>query len=405
MQLKRTLIVLLASISAQTHATLIFDDGNTYIINNTLFEDVYLSNGSNLHIVQDGAIMTTDQPAIRSNGHGSTITLSGNANVTGGVHYQNWGSENDAVIANDSAQIVGQGEYWGRGRGAVSGARRVAVSGDARLIGADNASNGGHGIDNTTSGGLLTTVLDGEIIGGNGGDTGGNGIDGWIEVVNLNMSNGAIRGGDGISQGGHGVTSYGSIIGSISDGLVSGGSGETGGDAINSVDGISLNISGGQFQGGNGDNYGGSALYAISEWTTNSAISGGHFDAGTGLVDDGWLLHLRNIGSPPSHLDITGGCFGCNNVGNGFGIFTNTVVDVHGWDLELNDNLLTGYLMDGNWIETPVTLAYNDYAPLGTLNLINYENVNVPEPGSLILLASGLTGAWVTKRRKTPKAA
>jgi hypothetical protein len=434
-----TLIALLTSISTQANATLIFNDGNTHQINSALFEDVHVGNGSNLNITQGGSIQTPDdQPAIlvtnsASSGNrsyiDSTITLSGNARLTGGIESER--NDDDVVVATDDAQIVAQGEIphiYGpsHGRGAVVGMREVTVSGNARLVGADNATNGGDGINfSTSSGAHDATVHGGEIVGGNGGESGGDGIDGGIERLQLDVSDGTIQGGAGSHQGGHGITSYGSISGSISGGVISGGSGETGGHAINSEldGGMDLTISGGRFQGGNGDTYGGNALNIFSEYGYSATISGGYFDAGTGLDDDGWLLNLRNSSfGGQGHVDITGGHFGYDNIGNGFGIFTNTTVDIHGWDLELNDNLLTGYLLDGSWIETPVSLAYYENAPLGTLNLINHENVNapeprrflgtvianqnvnVPEPGSLMLLAIGLTGVWASKRRKAFKA-
>ncbi|MES9948776.1 MAG: PEP-CTERM sorting domain-containing protein [Candidatus Thiodiazotropha sp.] len=397
MQLKWMAVALLGAITTHSHATLIINDGNTHQISSPIFEDLRLENGSDLDIIQGGSIHTpADQPAIFIGiGAASTITLSGDATVSGGIDYQVWGSDEDAVIVNDNAQIVGQGEkFSGHGRGAVSGSRRVEVNGNARLEGADNGTQGGHAIDNTSSGAQLVSIHGGEVIGGAGGQTGGNGIDGWIETIGLDMSGGIVRGGDGGSQGGHGITTFGTISGTISGGMISGGSGASGGNAIQSQDGTDLDISGGIFQGGSGGLYGGDAINSIG--FHSSTISGGYFDAGAGVLDDGWLLHLSGIG----HWGITGGLFGYNNIGNGFGIFNNATVDIHGWDLQLTDNLLTGYLLDGSWIETSVSLAYNEFAPLGNLNIFNHQNVRVPEPGSLMLLAIGLAGIWGTKRKK-----
>ncbi|WP_316368352.1 PEP-CTERM sorting domain-containing protein [Candidatus Thiodiazotropha sp. CDECU1] len=402
MKLKWLAIAFLGSLSAQTHATVIFSDSNTHLINSSIFEDVRLENGSDLHITQGGAIITpaTQTAIYSSSGGASTITLTGNASVIGGIDYQAWSNEEDAVIANDNTQILGQGERAsGHGQGAVSGARRVEVADNARLIGADNATNGGNGIDNTSSGAQIASIQGGEVIGGEGGQSGGNGIDGWIEVVGLDISGGTIQGGNGINLGGHGVTTFGTISGTISGGTIIGGSGVTGGDAVTSQQGLNLDISGGGLLGGDGGMYGGNAIttrYSHDSGNTNSTISGGYFDAGAGLIDDGWLLHLTGFG----HFDITGGLFGYNNSGNGFGIFNNAVVDVYGWDLELNNDLLTGYLLDGSWIETSVTLAYNEFAPQGTLNLINRENFNVPEPGTLLLLMIGVTGMGLIKRNR-----
>ncbi|MES9971037.1 MAG: PEP-CTERM sorting domain-containing protein [Candidatus Thiodiazotropha sp.] len=357
-------------------------------------------NGSDLQIIDGGTILpSATQPAIYSSrGASSTITLSGNAAVIGGIGYQDWSSEEDAVLANGNSQILAQGEKAsGYGRGAVSGARRVEVTGNARLIGADNSTNGGNAIDNTSSGAQLASIHGGEIIGGDGGQSGGNGIDGWIEAIALDISGGSVKGGEGINLGGHGITAFGTISGLISGGTISGGGGVTGGDAVTSQEGINLDISGGTLRGGNGGMYGGNALttrYSQNGGTANSTISGGYFDAGAGLIDDGWLLHLTG----PGRFDITGGLFGYNNIGKGFGIFNNAIVDVYGWNLELNDDLLTGYLSDGSWIETKVSLAYNEYAPTGTLNLINRENFNVPEPGTLLLLMIGISGMGLIKR-------
>ncbi|MFI0458114.1 MAG: hypothetical protein ACH254_10965, partial [Candidatus Thiodiazotropha endolucinida] len=120
MQLKWMAVALLSAITTHSHATLIFNDGNTHQISSPIFEDVRLENGSDLDIIHGGSIHTpADQPAIFIGiGAASTITLSGDATVTGGIDYEVWGSDEDAVIANDNAQIVGQGEkFSGHGRG------------------------------------------------------------------------------------------------------------------------------------------------------------------------------------------------------------------------------------------------------------------------------------------------
>jgi hypothetical protein len=440
MKLKWMAISLLASVSSQAYATLIYDDGNTHQIGTTIFEDIRLENGTDLDVMQGGVIQATaDLPAITRGGpSASTINLSGDASVVGGIHYENWGNDDDVVIASDDAQVLAQGEtISGFGRGAVTGARGVEVSGNARLAGAEALSNGGSAIDNNgSSGGIFAAIHGGEVVGGDGGQIGGNGIDGWIEVVNLEVSDGSIQGGDGSTQGGHGIYSFGTISGEVSGGLICGGdSATTGGDAIFSRDGVSLDISGGSFQGGSDGTYGGNAIKSSGDQGANTTISGGEFDAGRGLVDDGWLLSLTGSGH---NFEISGGLFGQDNIGRGFGIFNHANLDVHGWDLELNDNLLTGYLLDGSWIETTVELALNGVSSDndGTINLINHESpvaldsdpviigsgpvvigsdpvvvtgtdlgtneqtASVPEPSSLMLLAIGLAGAWTTRRKK-----
>ncbi|MCU7945627.1 MAG: PEP-CTERM sorting domain-containing protein, partial [Candidatus Thiodiazotropha sp. (ex Cardiolucina cf. quadrata)] len=94
-------------------------------------------------------------------------------------------------------------------------------------------------------------------------------------------------------------------------------------------------------------------------------------------------------------------CWGppLNSVGEGFNIENNGIIDVYGWDLKLDDGFLTGYLMDGNWIETPVTLARMYLQDRG-LRLFNQDNVRVPEPSTLLLMAIGIAGIGVTQRKR-----
>jgi hypothetical protein len=278
----------------------------------------------------------------------------------------------------------------------------IEVSDNAQLFGAHNAVNGGSAIDNRSAGQMHVSISGGEVNGGNGGEYGGDGIYGRVDPIHLDMSAGVIRGGTGGLEGGHGINSDNYLRATISGGeIIGGNSGISGGNGIDSTNDTNLLISGGAFQGGDGGEDGGSALRLVygDYGDSTATISGGSFDAGVGLFEDGWLLEL--FGSNVN-VDISGGLFGYESVGNGFGIFDGANVNVYGWDLNIVDGLLTGYLMDANWITTPVTLAYGSNP--GTINLFNTHapgpGASVPEPSTLMLLAAGLVGLGVVKRKR-----
>ncbi|MCU7948020.1 MAG: PEP-CTERM sorting domain-containing protein, partial [Candidatus Thiodiazotropha sp. (ex Cardiolucina cf. quadrata)] len=204
--------------------------------------------------------------------------------------------------------------------------------------------------------------------------------------------------------------SSGALFVSVSGGEINGGNGgQAGGHALLSNADYDLNITGGEFQGGNGGVTGGDALRLNSLDFGTATISGGSFDAGVGLFDDGWLLYLTgfngivDITGFNGIVDITGGMFGYENIGNGFGIF-DSHVNVYGWDLSIADDLLTGFLMDGSWIETPVSLTLASLpSVLGTISLFNTPHPpssSVPEPSTLLLMAAGIAGIGIAKRKR-----
>ncbi|MCU7931864.1 MAG: PEP-CTERM sorting domain-containing protein [Candidatus Thiodiazotropha sp. (ex Codakia rugifera)] len=410
MQRKWITIAFIGIFSTQIEATVIYDDGGLHTISGVVVDDILLEHGSDLNVEGFAFIQPlAGAPAIVQDNTSppagpSTINLSGNATVMGEILYRRWFNEDSIVTIGDNAMIVGQGEYIsGSGRGAVSGMRRAEVSGNARLLGAHNAVDGGSAINNRSSGALFVSVSGGEITGGNGGQTGGDGISGRFDVVNIEMTGGVIQGGTGGNEGGHGIGVPDIAIGTISGGEIIGGNGgQAGGHALFSDAGFDLNITGGEFQGGNGGNTGGDALRLHSSFFDpgTATISGGSFDAGVGLFDDGWLLYLAGMGG---NIDITGGLFGYGNIGNGFGIFRGAHVNVYGWDLSIVDGLLTGFLMDNSWIETPVSLAFNEFSTLGTISLFNtpHPSSSVPEPSTLLLMAIGIAGIGIAKRKRT----
>jgi hypothetical protein len=157
------------------------------------------------------------------------------------------------------------------------------------------------------------------------------------------------------------------------------------------------------------------------------AITNGHAGGATHLTIDGGEFnadpgdYLFSLSSPrlfgstlSSTVDIFGGQFGYEEQGLGF--FLDEWVDfsIYGWDLTFSSSgLLSGYLWDGNWFSNLFTFGSNWN---GTFNIVNLfaastleagsfaasslETHNVPEPGTLGMLAACLMGMTLFGRRR-----
>jgi hypothetical protein len=155
---------------------------------------------------------------------------------------------------------------------------------------------------------------------------------------------------------------------------------------------------------------GGINLTSNTSGSSHLTIDGGQFNATAG----DYLFSLSDPGGlgGSASLDIYGGEFGY--VESGLGFFLDYLVDfsVYGWDLSYTGGILSGYLLDGSWFSNAFTFGagwagtfniYNVLAPLTMTEpmalMASAEPQNVPEPGTLGLLAACAAGMMMFGRR------
>jgi hypothetical protein len=162
---------------------------------------------------------------------------------------------------------------------------------------------------------------------------------------------------------------------------------------------------------------GGISLIGNTAGATHLTIDGGRFNATAG----DYLFSMSDQGGlgGTASLDIYGGEFGY--VESGLGFFLDYLVDfsIYGWDLSYTGGILSGYLLDGSWFSNAFTFGagwagsfniFNVLSPLTMTEptalmasldpLATLEAQNVPEPGTLGLLAACAVGMMLFGRRK-----
>ena len=254
--------------------------------------------------------------------HGAKVRLADNSMIVASSAstdaIQNLqGAINTAIYLEDHASIIGN----------TSIDTNFFISGNARITGRMIGS-GGH---------LSLTMSGGSIIGGVALTQGGR--------YSAKMSGGRID--NGFRFGGStGIPIFTMSGGEIYGGFTSQGSFQE------------ANIFGGSIHGG----------LEISFTRVPLSIWGGNFNTSA----DDWLLDTSNFSfdtDPTSRtVAIYGGKFGSLEAGLGIRLSGTAAIDVYGYDLNLTNGVLSGYLSDGNWISLPVFTS-SDW--LGSVNLFD----------------------------------
>jgi hypothetical protein len=320
-----------------------------------------------LHVTGNGRIIAArGQQAINMTGTPSVVRLSNNALVVGDI-VNEFSAPQVSLHLEDSARVNGNVRYAGY----------MSMEDNARINGSIiNPDNGSYTLD--MFGGIVT----GQVQMG--------GLNDYV----FNMHGGSILGGV------RGAAGYMDLLmtgGTINNGF------RTGDVVTGAIYGGTIN--------------GGISLISNTAGATHLTIDGGRFNATAG----DYLFSMSDQGGlgGTASLDIYGGEFGY--VESGLGFFLDYLVDfsVYGWDLSYTGGILSGYLLDGSWFSNAFTFGagwagsfniFNVLSPLTMTEptalmasldpLATLEAQNVPEPGTLGLLAACAVGMMLFGRRK-----
>lgn len=378
-------------LATSAHATLVFGPSGEYAITSVVTENLVLRDGATVRVESGGVVASPGSDvwagglghtAVVAQGAGNVLEVTGSGRII--AH-----PDDDQAIATvfsgltvrlvDDAYVSGgiAGDYSPGWQDEATAAQRLYVAdravvdgsihlpgyvelSDQALILGDIGSAYGGDVNVSIQGGVVTGSLRlGGAVSHRADISGGailGGVQNYASDVQFQMTGGYL--------GGAGIETFGSLQGEILDGRIDGG----------------VRIRSSWFSG-----------------YTDFAIMGGVIDAGS----DEWLFDLstNTHNQVFSSFEIWGGQLGYSAVGNGIRLDQFINFDVYGWGLSYTDDMLSGYLADGNWFSSPVTIGDNWRGEL------RVHDVQVPEPETLPLLSLGLLISVVARKRLIARSA
>lgn len=388
-------------------------DGSTTI--STAVEDIIVvTTTGTLTLEPTGSI--TPVPLLPVNLRPTVVvqgTYIGNGGSVTGSDYPAAVAEPALVIQGDGEGTINNGTYTG-GDGNIGGFGVRVIGSGSELTMNGGLVQGGQG----NAGGIGMQILTGSTVTLNGGTVQGtqtfnnaNGVDA-IDLQgggSLVVDGASVLGSDGRFSGGEGIRAITGSSVEIRSGLVQGGTKtETGGllddgDAL-FMSGGTVNISGGTL---NGDVLLQSGVMgSVSGGTFNDLfmlnlnnmvdISGGVFSGGLFVANNSKSNVSGGSFADPitlnvnSALEVSGGLFG-----GSFSVLNDSVLTFKGTDLKITNDRLTGFLLDGSWIDTMVTADTGGIIKLDGTAIVPLP----PSFGFLVTAFTGMAAVGLGRRR------